>query len=100
MKRRSSRFSRRGRQINRALVFRPKPPCSLKSAGVREVDYKDLGLLSHYVGEEWKILPARINRISASMQRRVKTAIKRARFLSLLPYTSHHSLVSKTTKEQ
>ena len=95
MKRKNSRFQRRPRQVNRALIFRPKRPCPLKASGRRHVDYKDVAFLSHYVGEEWKILPARMNNISASMQRQIKTAIKRARFLSLLPYTPHHSQISK-----
>lgn len=97
MKKRNSRQMRRGRQVSRTSAFRPKPKCPLKSAGIREIDYKDVNMLSRYVGEEWKILPGRLNNISASMQRQIKTAVKRARFLSLLPYTPHHSLISKST---
>lgn len=95
MKRRNSRFPRRGRQGSRTLVFRPKPQCPLKSSGVTEVDYKDLSLLGNYVGEEWKIIPGRVNNISAGMQRQIKSAIKRARYLSLLPYTPHHNLLGR-----
>lgn len=95
MKRKNSRFQRRPRQVNRSLIFRPKRPCPFKSTGVRQIDYKDLSLLSYYVGDEWKILPGRMNNISAAMQRQMQTAIKRARFLSLMPYTPHHSQISK-----
>ena len=96
MKRRNSKQIRRGRPVNRASVFRPKPKCPLKSAGIKDIDYKDVKMLSHYVGEEWKILPGRMNNLSAGMQRKIKTAVKRARFLSLLPYTPHHTLVTKS----
>ena len=78
------------RRLSRAAMFRPRPPCPLLSKGVTEVDYKDLSMLRHYLGDEWKIQPGRINNISARMQRRIKTAIKYARYLSLLPYTEHH----------
>lgn len=94
MKRKNSRFQRR-RPVNRALLFRPRPPCPLKSAGIKEVDYKDVAMLQRYVGDEWRILPGRMNHLSAGMQRKIKTAIKRARFLALMPYTPHHSMMQK-----
>ena len=100
MKRRNSRQPRRRGQFNRSLIFRPRPPCPLKAAGIKEVDYKDLKMISHYVGDEWKILPGRVNNISASMQRQIKTAVKRARHLSLMPYTPHHSLVGATRSRE
>lgn len=96
MMRKNNRSQRRGRPMSRAMAFRPKTPCPLKSSGVTDVDYKDISMLTHYVGEEWKILPAWNNHISAPMQRKIKTAIKRARYLSLLPYTPHHSLISRS----
>ena len=82
-------------RVSRSAIFRPRPPCSLLSKGITAVDYKDLSLLRQHVGVEWKISPARINNVSARMQRQVKSAIKQARFLSLLPYTDHHYTGSK-----
>ncbi|MCH9704729.1 MAG: 30S ribosomal protein S18 [Proteobacteria bacterium] len=96
MQRKNNRFVKRGRPQNRSLIFRPKPGCPLKSNGIKEVDYKDVNMISRYVGDEWKIIPGRMNNISAGMQRKIKTAIKRARFLSLLPYTPHHSQMTKS----
>ena len=51
------------------------------------LNYKDVGTLSHFVTEQGKILPKRTTKVTAAFQRRLTTAIKRARYLSLLPYT-------------
>ena len=59
--------------------------------GVTEIDYKDVSLLRNYVTESGKIVPSRITGTSAKYQRQLATAIKRARFLALLPYTDLHS---------
>jgi small subunit ribosomal protein S18 len=50
------------------------------------LDYKDMRLLSRYVSERGKIVPSRITAVSAKKQRELATAIKRARFIGLLPY--------------
>ena len=92
MYKKNKRFTRKARPINRAAIFRPKPPCPLLSAGITEVDYKDTGFLMRYVNEDWKIRPGGFNNISARMQRQIKTAVKRARFLALLPYNAHHHI--------
>lgn len=55
-----------------------------------QVDYKDLSLLADYVTETGKIVPSRITGVSAKQQRRLCTAIKRARFVALLPYCDAH----------
>lgn len=89
---RNNRPSGISRQARRTAMFRKKSPCSLRAAGIAEVDYKDLSLLRRHVTEEWKIQPGRLNNVSTSMQRQLKTAIKRARFLSLLPYTNKHQI--------
>lgn len=95
IKKRKGRFQRRRRHSSRSLMLRQKPRCPLKTAGIKTVDYKDLSFLEQYVNDEWRILPGRVNNISALMQRQIKLAVKRARYLSLLPYTPHHSLVVK-----
>ena len=60
--------------------------CRFRAEGVKEIDYKDLKTLQAYVGETGKIVPSRITRTSNLYQRQLTTAIKRARFLALLPY--------------
>jgi len=58
--------------------------------GIIEVDYKDTRLLSGYLTESGKIVPARITGATASMQRNITEAIKRARFVALLPFCDSH----------
>jgi small subunit ribosomal protein S18 len=57
---------------------------------VEEIDYKDLDTLNAYITETGKIMPSRNTGTKARYQRQLATAIKRARFLALLPYTDHH----------
>ncbi len=58
----------------------------LAEAGLRYIDYKDEKLLQRFLTERGKILPSRLSGISARHQRQLSVAIKRARFLALLPY--------------
>ncbi len=67
--------------------FRRKKFCRFTAEGVTEIDYKDLNTLRQYVTETGKIVPSRISGTKAKYQRQLATAIKRARFLALLPYT-------------
>ncbi len=73
-----------------ARYFRRKKFCRFSAEGVAEIDYKDLGVLKNYVTESGKIVPSRITGTKAKYQRQLATAIKRARFLALLPYTDAH----------
>jgi small subunit ribosomal protein S18 len=57
---------------------------------VKEIDFKDLNTLKAYISETGKIVPSRITGTKARYQRQLATAIKRARFLALLPYTDSH----------
>jgi small subunit ribosomal protein S18 len=70
--------------------FRRKKFCRFTAEGVIEIDYKDLNTLRQYVTETGKIVPSRITGTKARYQRQLATAIKRARFLALLPYTDNH----------
>ena len=70
--------------------FRRRKYCRFTVEGIAEIDYKDLALLKQYVSESGKIVPSRITGTSAKYQRQLATAIKRARFLALLPYTDSH----------
>jgi len=73
-----------------AREFRRRKFCRFTADGVIEIDYKDLNTLKQYVGESGKIVPSRITGTKAKYQRQLATAVKRARFLALLPYTDNH----------
>ncbi len=73
-----------------ARGFRRKRYCRFTAEGIEEIDYKDLDLLRPYITETGKIVPSRITGTSARYQRQLATAVKRARYLALLPYTDQH----------
>jgi len=64
--------------------------CRFTAEGVKEIDYKDIDLLKQYITETGKIVPSRITGTSAKYQRQLAKAIKRARYVALLPYTDQH----------
>ncbi len=70
--------------------FRRRKFCKFTAEGTVEVDYKDLVTLRQYITETGKIVPSRITGTKARYQRQLATAVKRARFLSLLPYCDSH----------
>ena len=72
-------------------LFKRKKFCRFTAANVEQVDYKDIDTLKDFIQENCKIMPARLTGTRAHYQRQVDTAIKRARFLALLPYTSLHT---------
>ena len=88
------RFSKdkRPKRNNQALLFRRKRFCRFTVAGVTEIDYKEIDVLRDFVGETGKITPARLTGTRAFFQRQLTTAIKRARFLALLPYSDQHKV--------
>ena len=71
--------------------FRRKRFCRFTAEGIAEIDYKDLNILKNYVTETGKIVPSRISGTKARYQRQLSTAIKRARYLALIPYCDGHS---------
>jgi small subunit ribosomal protein S18 len=71
-------------------MFKRKRYCRFSAEGTKEVDYKDVDVLKDFITENGKIIPARITGTKARYQRQLTTAIKRARFLALLPYTDKH----------
>ena len=73
-----------------ARYFRRRKFCRFTAEGVKQIDYKDLDTLKAYISETGKIVPSRITGTNAKYQRQLATAIKRARFLALLPYTDSH----------
>ena len=71
--------------------FRRRKFCRFTAEKVKEIDYKDIAMLKNYLSENGKIVPSRITCTKARYQRQLGIAIKRARFLALIPYCdSHH----------
>ncbi len=70
----------------RRPFYRRRKTCPFSSDKAPKIDYKDVKLLQRYVSERGKIVPSRITAVSAKKQRELARAIKRARFLGLLPY--------------
>jgi small subunit ribosomal protein S18 len=73
-----------------ARYFRRRKFCRFTAEGIQEIDYKDINILKNYVTESGKIVPSRITGTRAKYQRQLSRAIKRARYLALLPYTDQH----------
>lgn len=73
-----------------ARFFRRRKFCRFTAEGVKEIDYKDLNTLKNYITDTGKIVPSRITGTRPKYQRQLATAIKRARYLALLPYTDRH----------
>ncbi len=72
--------------VRRRPFFRRRKTCPFSGPNAPKIDYKDTRLLSRYISERGKIVPSRITAVSAKKQRELAQAIKRARFLGLLPY--------------
>lgn len=70
------------------LFARKRKRCPFITAGIRHIDYKDIELLSRFVTERGKILPRRITGVSFDYQRKLCSAIKKARHMALLPFVS------------
>ena len=70
----------------RRAFLRRRKVCPFSGANAPKIDYKDVKLLQRYVSERGKIVPSRITAVSAKKQRELAKAIKRARFLALLPH--------------
>ena len=71
---------------NNKHYFKRQKSCPFSEKGGAEIDYKDVRMLQKYISERGKIIPSRITAVSTKKQRELATAIKRARFLGLLPY--------------
>ena len=73
-----------------ARYFKRKRFCRITAEGVEEIDYKDINTLKSYVSESGKIIPSRISGTKTRYQRQLATAVKRARYLALIPYSDAH----------
>ncbi len=72
-------------------LFKRKKFCRFTVENIEEIDYKDLETLRDFIQENGKITPARLTGTSSVYQRQLSSAIKRARFLALLPYCDNHN---------
>jgi small subunit ribosomal protein S18 len=72
----------------RRPFFRRRKSCPFSGPKAPKIDYKDVKLLQRFLSERGKIVPSRITAVSSKRQRELAQAIKRARFLALLPYTT------------
>ncbi len=72
---------------SRRPFFRRRKSCPFSGPNAPKIDFKDVKLLQRFVSERGKIVPSRITAVSGKKQRELARAIKRARFLGLLPYT-------------
>ena len=75
-----------------ARYFRRRKFCRFTAENVVEIDYKDIATLKNYISESGKIVPSRITGTRAKYQRQLARAIKRARYLALLPYSDSHPI--------
>ena len=75
-----------------ARYFRRRKFCKFTAEGIEQIDYKDIETLKAYVSETGKIVPSRITGTKARYQRQLATAIKRSRYLALIPYTDSHQV--------
>ena len=84
------KFGKDKKDKGQRALFRRRKFCRFTAEKVEWIDYKDVDVLKDFVNETGKIIPARITGTSAGYQRQLSDAIKRARFLALLPYTDLH----------
>jgi len=73
-----------------ARFIRRKKFCRFTAEGIKEIDYKDIGLLKGYISETGRIIPSRNTGTKAKYQRQLASAVKHARYLALLPFTDSH----------
>ncbi len=78
------------RRDNSRQLFKRRKFCRFTVENITWVDYKDVEILKDFIAENGKIIPARITGTKAHFQRQLSAAIKRARFLALMPYTDLH----------
>lgn len=78
------------KRFSRNNLFKRRKFCRFTVEKIAEVDYKDVNILKEFISENGKLIPARITGTKTRYQRQLSTAVKRARFLALLPYTDLH----------
>ena len=84
------KFANKRRDSGNRGLFKRRKFCRFTAEKVEQIDYKDVDVLKEFIQENAKIMPARLTGTKAGYQRLLSVAIKRARFLALLPYTDNH----------
>ena len=84
------KFTKDKKDKGQRALFRRRKFCRFTAEKVEWIDYKDIEVLKDFIQENGKIMPARITGTKARYQRQLGVAIKRARFLALVPYTDLH----------
>ena len=82
----------KGRRDGKSALFKRRKFCRFTVEKAEWIDYKDVDLLKDFIGENGKIIPARLTGTRAIYQRQLNTAIKRARFLAMIPYSDQHRI--------
>lgn len=80
--------SRAPMTVVKRQFFRRRKSCPFTGTNAMNLDYKDIRILSKFVSERGKMMPSRISAVSAKKQRELSVAIKRARYLALMPYVN------------
>jgi small subunit ribosomal protein S18 len=83
-----SRNKRERERVLKRFLFKRRKICKICAQKIEYIDYKDVKLLQNYIPERGKIIPRRISGVCSSHQRQLTLAIKRARHIALIPYTS------------
>jgi small subunit ribosomal protein S18 len=83
-------FGKQGGGGGAGRFTRRKKFCRFTAEGIKQIDYKDLAILKGYITETGKIVPSRITGTRSFYQRQLAQAVRRARYLALLPYTDQH----------
>ena len=81
---------RKPKRATQSALFKRKKFCRFSVEKVEWIDYKDLDTLKDFITEQGKVIPARLTGTQAKYQRQLTNAIRRARFLALMPYTDNH----------
>ena len=84
------KFGKDKKDKGQRALFRRRKFCRFTAEKIEWVDYKAIDILKDFINENGRIIPARITGTSAGYQRQLSTAIKRARFLALMPFTDLH----------
>ena len=84
------KFGKDKKDRGQRALFRRRKFCRFTAEKVEWIDYKGVDVLKDFINENGKIIPARITGTKARYQRQLSVAVKRARFLALLPYTDLH----------
>ncbi len=76
----------RPRQSDSPVFSKRRRSCPFTASGIKEIDYKDIDTLAKFITEKGKIIPRRITGVSLKHQRMLTNAIKKARYMALLPF--------------